>query len=268
MNGTTEAQATWPLGGSESATAPLDVALEYLRRRLDRVLGLYVIAAAPMTLVMLRVIDAVTAEHRRGIGPACLLLSIATVWRWVWQAAIQRRVQQELRGEPPRPLRPHLLSIIWLRLVSNLLVTWGGLLVLPSIYGLILSGFAAPVVLERGDGPVKALATAMGWVHRNIKRTTRITAVLSVLSLLGLLGIVGLHVMLLGTVLPSLLGIDTATVRLTVSGLAWWMSVGWFAFLVFDLYWTVASVMIFYDLQSTRLGTDLARRLASLDTPA
>ena len=69
---------------------------------------------------------------------------------------------------------------------------------------------------------------------------------------------------LLGTVLPSLLGLDAQDLRLTMQGPAWSLSVGYFLFVAFDLLWTVASVFVFYDLRSRRLGADLRLRVQAL----
>src|SRR5947207_3033131 len=48
----------------KSALPPLDAALEYLRERPMRVLPLYLVAMAPMSVGVFLLIDAVTSGHR------------------------------------------------------------------------------------------------------------------------------------------------------------------------------------------------------------
>ncbi len=69
---------------------------------------------------------------------------------------------------------------------------------------------------------------------------------------------------LAGTVLPTLLAIDAADLNLTLNGWAWRLSVGYFAFLLVDAYWSVAAVLVYYDSQSRRTATDLQARLMVL----
>lgn len=82
--------------------------------------------------------------------------------------------------------------------------------------------------------------------------------------LLAVVAVFALHWFLMETVLPSLLGLNVEDLWLTLRGKAWVLCVAYFLFLAFDYFWTVASVMVFYDLQSRQLGSDLRLRLRLL----
>lgn len=261
-----EADIAAELGGGGPVTSPLDVTLEYLRRFPHRVLGLYVIAVAPMTAVMFWVIDVVTAYHRSALLLACAALVPATVWRWGVQAVIQRRVQADLRREEPVPLRGRLLPILVVRAMANFLMTWGSLLILPPLFGVWLAGFAAPMMLEDRGPSTRKLKRAWDWMQHGLTRLARITLTVMLMLLLVMIAVLTTHSLMLETVLPSLLGLDVTELRLTMAGAGWWIAVFYFVFLGFDLFWTVASVMVFYDLRSSRLGTDLRARLQELET--
>lgn len=250
--------------GDRSATGPLDVALEYLRRRPERVVGLYVLAVAPMTLAMLWVIDVVTAQQRSALPLVCVALTAATVWRWAFQALMQARVQADLRLEQAKVTLWRLGSILVIRAMANALLTWGALFFIPALFGLWLAGFATPMVLDRQGSAAVKLRETWQWMQHSLGRLARITSALSLLLVLAVVGVFTLHGLLLGTVLPSFLGVDVSELALTMSGPGWWIAVGYFIFLGFDLFWTVASVMVFYSLRSSRLGTDLRVRLQEL----
>ncbi|MEX2673743.1 MAG: hypothetical protein WD294_16705 [Phycisphaeraceae bacterium] len=266
MGATREPEIASELGSGGAATVPLDLTLEYLRRYPERVLGIYLLAILPMTGAMLWLVDVVTAQRRSALPAVCVLLVAATVWRWVGQAMIQRRIQADLRREAPPQLRGSILPIIVVRALANFMITWGSLLIIPALLGFWLAGFAAPMMLEEHGRSTRKFARTWQWMQHGLTRLARTTSILLLLLLLVCLAVLGMHTLFLGTVLPSLLGIDVTELQLTVSGAGWWLAIGYFVFLAFDLFWTVASVMVFYDLRSSRLGTDLRARLQELAT--
>ena len=257
-------QADWATVGIGSSLHPLDAALDYIRERGGPVLGLYLVAMVPFSVAVLFLIDAVTIPQRAALPFGCALLAGATLWRWGFLGAAQRRVQADLRGEPPLPLRRRLGMILVAKLMLSIVVLWGGLLVVPAFYGAYVSGIAVPLLLE-SDGHVgPLLRKACGWVHRARRRLTRMGLALSAALALAFVATLALHWFLMETVLPSLLGLNVEDLWLTLRGKAWGLCATYFLFLGFDFYWTVASVMVFYDLQARQLGSDLRLRLRLL----
>ena len=70
------------------------------------------------------------------------------------------------------------------------------------------------------------------------------------------------------TVLPSLLGVDTADLVITLGSWSWRLQVIYALFLLLDAYWAVACVFLYYDSQSRRMATDLRVRLSRLTEAA
>ena len=159
--------------GGRSALTPMDAAAEYLHARTSRVLPLYLVAMTPFSLVMLIIIDVISSQNRSGLNEACLLLTLAPIWRWIGLAWIQRRVQADLRGEPPLALRQRWLSYLLTRLFANFLLLWGGFLILPAFYGLYLSGFAAPALLESDRPSYRQVRDGLTWIHQAIGRPSQ-----------------------------------------------------------------------------------------------
>lgn len=250
-----------------SCTAPLDAAVEYLRVRGARVFPLYVLAMAPHAIVVKWLLDAIVAEQRDALSGWCALLTLATVWRWIWLARIQAMVQSDLGVLPPRPEREfwkRLIPILQVRLVSNIAVTWGGLIVFPAFYGLFIGSFAAPLFLENPGPVLPNLGKSISWIHNSTRRLMRITLAMTIVAVLILVAAFVAQLLLTSTVLPSLLGLDTADLGVTLNSWAWRLTVFYFLFLILDGYWTVASVLIYYDSQSRRLATDLKSRLRNV----
>lgn len=251
----------WVWLDRRSSIACLDVALVYLRRELGRLAPLYLIAVLPLAAVMLMAIDAISTQRRSLAVVLAAALTLATVWRWIFLAVIQRRVQADLRGQHPLPVRRRLGAIVLGRLIANTAMTWGSVLIVPGLWGFFASAFVSPAVLE-GEGSVrKRLAQAITLGSSN--RLMRILVALTIGFLLLLLSVIALNIMLVNDVLGSAMGIDTADLTITFQSLSWSITVMMLMFLLFDFYWTVASVFVFYDQQSRPLGTDLRLRLAA-----
>ena len=243
------------------ASLSLDAALEYIRWRGAGLIPLYVLAMAPFSAIALFLIDAISAQHRSGMAPWCIALVPATLWRWVWLARMQQVIQQDLQSRPGLKLPLRLFWILVLRLYANVAATWGGFFIAPAFYGLFAGGFAAPLLLER-DGPiVTEMVQLIRWIHHSTSRLFRVAvAMLSLMIMLTLAAFV-LQMITVQLVLPSFLDMDSTALALTTQSTAWRLSMFYLILLLFDFFWTVASVLLYYDSQSRRTGSDLRTRL-------
>jgi hypothetical protein len=250
------------LGQGRSTLLPLDRAVEYARENLGSLLPTYALAAAPMTLAMYYAIDMVSSQHRSGLPLVALLFVVATFWRWIVLAYLQRRVQSDVRGTPALSVRSRLHWILLLRLYSNFLLTWGSTLIILAPPGMLLSGLATPMLLDRPGAVGAIVREVFSWAQNASGRLMRIVSVVSILSVVVLSVVVGVHIIVLEMLLPSLAGYESPEQKLTFYSIGWYMSVGFALFLLFDFYWAIASVFIFDDLQARRTGSDLKRQLA------
>lgn len=249
----------WVWMDRRSSMATLDLALVYIRQRMMMLAPWYVLAILPMVGMMLMTIDVVSTQRKALLPVVCLGLTVAVVWRWIIQSIIQRNVQMELSGETLVSVWRRLGPILFGRLLANFAITWGGMFILPGFVGFFASGFIAPAALTPSGSVTLGIKRAM-----NLTTTGRLMKVGYVLflgTMLILVGVIGLQVMLVQIILPSLMGISSVSFILTMQSLAWIMAVGFLIFILFDFYWTVASVFVFYDQQSRRLGADLKLRL-------
>ncbi|HZK79515.1 MAG TPA: hypothetical protein VFC46_00570 [Humisphaera sp.] len=245
--------------------APLDAAAEYLRRRMDRVLPLYVLAMAPHAVVAVLLIDAIVAERRSNAETYCIFLVIATLWRWVWLARLQQNVQADLSARQRGPFWKRTASILMVRLFSNFAITWGSLAAgVPAFYGLYVGTFAAPLLLESDEPTITRVGQSLSWIQNSGKRLFRVSIAMTAITILLTAAIFLGQAALAGTVLPSLLGVDGADLNVTIDSWAWRMRLFYLIFLVIDAFWTVAGVFLYYDSQSRRLATDLRVRLQGM----
>jgi hypothetical protein len=243
---------------------PADLAAEYLHTRWLHILPAYVVAMAPFSLAMVLLFDVITSQHAAVLGPACALLTATTVWRWAGLIFVQRRIQADLRGADLLPLRGRVLPILLLRLASNFALCWGSFLVVPAYYGLFISGFAVPMMLERGASAWTQLAHTLSWTSRSSRRLGRVLAGLAVLGFLAALSLAAVLIFVVHVAVPGVLGLDTTDLALTLGSWPGLLCAGYALFLLADVFWTVISVMLYYDLQSRRLGSDLRLRLNAL----
>jgi len=246
-------------------TAPLDAAAEYIRVRIDRVLPMYTLAMAPQAVVVFWLINAIAGERRSLIPQYSLYLVLATLWRWIWLAKLQQQVQQDLRAGQRVRFWSRIGAIILVRLYANLAITWGSLLLgVPAFYGLFVGSFAAPMMLEDSSPAHLRVRQTLSWVQHSGKRLMRVLTVMSAIAVLLLIAIFASQIMLAETVLPSLLGINTTDLNVTLDSWSWRLGILYFVFLLIDLFWTVASVTLYYDTQSRRMATDLRARMVIL----
>lgn len=252
-------------GGGRSCAVPLDSALMYLRCHGGRVLPLYLVSMAPHAAAMLMMVDALAIGSRAGVGEVSVLLTLATIWRWAGLAVAQRRVQMDIRGEAPLSVWRKLPAIVMTRLFSSVGTFWGGLIVVPAFYGVLLSAMATPALLAGEQSSWAALRQLGGWISRSSNRMLRMLTAVSVLGMLLLFSLLFIQALLVHTALPSLLGRSNTEVALTVGSWSWVICLFYGLFLLMDFYWMVAGVFLFYDLQVSRLGTDLRARLRRLE---
>jgi hypothetical protein len=257
-------QATWIATSSGSVLQPLDIAFEYVRDCGLRHLPGYVLAMAPMSAAVYFLIDLISSQHRRALPFWCLVLTGATVWRWIGIAYVQCRVQYDLRGETRRFPLSKIPSLILARLLACFAFTWGSFLVFPAFCGFFLSGFATLVVFERENDFFSQTGKALGMIQRRWKRLSHVGLALSLGAFLVFLALTVLYFMLAFSSLPEFLGLDTGNLEITVKSGACILSLIYLYFLVFDFYWTFAAVTVFYDVQAMELGTDLRQRLVLL----
>ena len=71
-----------------------------------------------------------------------------------------------------------------------------------------------------------------------------------------------LQLALTQTILPSILDLNLPDLNVTLESSAWRLSLVYFVFLVLDLLWTIAAVVLYFNSQSRRMATDLRARLS------
>lgn len=253
--------------GSEigSGLASLDRAVEVIRRHWGGILSRYALASGPMVWAGWLWIDAVVAQDRRGLGPASLAVTVALVWRWAGLSFVQAWVMRRTGGAAAGPVWPRLWAIVLTRLYANLAIVWGGLVVLPGVWGLYGSGMAGPILIQRRRRAWAAMRELGGLMFASLGVLWRHLSAVSGLFLVVVLNTVVIQWLVVNTVLPSLVGLDTADLRLSMAGAAWWISTFFLLWLGFDLYWAVACVLLLDQLQARRTGSDLSGRLAAME---
>lgn len=268
---------------SQSWLSPIDRAVEYLRLRTRRFLPVYLLAVLPQSMVVLVAIDAVASHHRSVFDVVALMLVGTTIWRWIGTALVQHRIQSDIRGDSNRMWWKRLPVILSTRFIAAAGIVWGPLLTLNTwrsvffiplwgmpyfatfVVGLLLAGMITPLLGESNANAAMLLHQLRGDVMKSKRRVLFVVLVMIVSALWLVLVAVGLQYFLLNAVIANLLGLDTSELQLTFRGKAWWLGLAYLIQLGFDLLWTVVSVMLFYDLQSRRLGSDLRYRLQFLN---
>ena len=258
---------TWSQIGTGTALSPLDRALEYLRERGAALLPAYAVGMLPFTIVALMLVDAISANDYPALAGLLFLQLGALLWRWVWLAVVQRKVQTDLRGVPPLRVRGRAVAIIITRSWTVLAQTWGIFLGIPFVAGFFLSSFATPALLEKSGPASVQIRRARKWVIGAFRDLLRIMMALLMGGGVFLAGIAAFHTLVIDLLLPLVL-VDTTDIKLTLGSSAWLLSMGYLLFVAFDFFWTTASVFIFYELQSRHLGADLQKRLAALSPEA
>jgi len=122
-----------------------------------------------------------------------------------------------------------------------------------------------PLLGESGASAGALILSLAGDVVNSLRRVLVVIGVMMITAAWLAIVALGFQYFLLTAVVANLLGLDTSDLQLTFQGTAWWLVLVYLIQLGFDLLWTVVSVMLFYDLQSRRLGSDLRFRLQTLN---
>ena len=269
-------------GRQESMAGCLDRAIDYVRLRGGRVLPTYIWGTLPQSAVMYFAIDALAHEDRSMIPWVSLLLVPATIWRWVGTLAMQHRIQTDLRGESPPRWIAALATVLSIRMLSAVALGWGiwisavswrfpfasifwaPIHVITSYYGILWAGLVGPLFFESTEKDQKLVATLFQWVHGNRQRMTGLVAYVSLLSGWAIVIVIILHLLLTNLLVAQFLGLDASDLKLTFLSTSWILTVSFGLFLIFDFFWQIAAVFLYYDLQSRRLGGDMRLRLRRL----
>ena len=267
---------------TQSWISPLDRAVEYIRLRPARLIPIYILSVLPQSMVVLFAVDAVASQHRSILGFLALLLLGTTIWRWIGMSILQFKIQSDLRGEKGIGWWRRLPTILAVRFLAAAGMTWGLMIVavkwqsvfflalwgIPYVVtlvgGLLLSGMITPLLCES----TASTSSLLGSLYRDIVKSYRRIWLILLAMLLAigwmLLLVIGMQYLVLSTIVSNLLGIDPSDVLMTTQGTAWYLAIAYLIQVGFDLFWGVVSVMLFYDLQSRRLGSDLRYRLQTL----
>ncbi|MDH5638737.1 MAG: hypothetical protein OEZ04_09615 [Nitrospinota bacterium] len=257
----------WNLLEAKTAPSmrPLDTALEYIRGKWYETLPLYIVGAAPMSAAVYLLLDILSVQRFSALGEVCFFLALATLWKWVFACFVQRRVHEDITGKPGPGLSKRISGMLYIKLAASMAMMWGGLLVLPGLYGLIATGLAAPALLDRKDSPLEVLEWVIDWVGKSMWQAAKIASALSVGYLMTYFSLLVLQGFFGQMVLPSFFGFDPAESWLTFTSFTWQMTMAYVVFLVMDYFWLVASVMLHFDIQSKKTGADLWHRLRELE---
>lgn len=244
---------------------PLDLAAASLRRRGAAAAGLYAWSIAPLLAAGWLWIDAASAQDRAGLREASWLVVAAMVWRWTWLVPMQARVMRDA-GVEVRCTPGRWATAVFARLGAHAMLAWGSLLILPGLIGFYAGSFVTVLLLRaRPEEAVgSAVLGALGMAWANLVALWKHTIALLALSLVWALTVLLVTLLMVGTLLPSLLGIDTTDVQLAMRGPAWWLSLGILGFVLLDLFWQVAAVFTVLQLDARRHGGDLRGRIATL----
>ena len=245
----------------------LDLASAYLRANGGDVLGRYLLAMAPLFVAGWFWIDAVTAQDRSALPIICVFVLLAMLWRWAglaWvQAAVMRNMGMAATLTPQR-----VAGAVLARLTGHVVMVWGGILLLPALWGFYAAAFSCIMMLDPDTRTGVAFKRGGKMVLADLGPLWKLSASMLVLVMVAVLSVVLVQVALLETVLPSLLGIDTTDLQLATRGPAWWLGIGFMIWAGFDLLWAVASVFEFNRMEASRSGADLHARLAWLKETA
>lgn len=241
----------------------LDLASAYLRAAGLGVVARYLVATGPLLLAGWMWIDVVAAEDRQGVAGASTLVVGGLIWRWAGLVWVQAAVMRDI-GIRTELSAGRVATAVLGRLASHVMMGWGGVAILPALLGFYFSSFVTVMLLDPKHGTGAALKVTGGLVWNNLGQLWKLATVKFVLFFMGLLSAALVQALLLWTVLPSILGMDTTDLQLAARGVAWWLSLGFLTWAVFDLFWSVASVFEFEQLQARRTGGDLNARLIQL----
>lgn len=248
--------------------ASLDAAADYLRNHGARVTAWYLLAAGPVLIACWWWIAAVAMENRSQLPPASLALLGAMLWRWGVLAKIQQVVMRDLGMAADRLGFKMILIAIAGRLLAHVGILWGSLLIVPGLWSFYVSSFISPALLTPGRPAGSSLRHTVALSINQSILLARHASMLTLLVTVAMLAFGVLQGVMVYIILPSLMGYDTADLKISMGNLSWWLFSMLAVLLVFDCYWAVGSVMLLQQLEARRTGSDLQARLMQMQEAA
>ncbi len=243
---------------------PFDVAVRLLARRPLQILGRYAVVSGPLLAASMEWVSAVSLERRGGLGAASLLVAGGMVWRWWWMPLLQTYVMREIGSRVVSVDRKRAACGFLVRAHAEVLAVLLALLVVPGVLALHAAWLVGPT-LSASDRPAwREVRELVSGLPARSSDCLRRALVVAWLGLAGIISAVGFLSLLLSTVLPSLLGIDTTGLALSTGSVAWLLSAVIIALAVLDLIAHTAGVVLARRLSEDQTGSDLRTRLAAL----
>lgn len=263
MPGSRETEADFG-GGGQGVLDALDGAMVFIRAHAGEMVLRYLLVSGPLILASLFWIEAVALEDRRGVRWVSLLVMLGVVWRWGVAGWLQAWVMRSVgMRRVSRPGQRALASVI-ARLYAHVGTVWLGLLVLPALLCTVLLGVVSPLLMREQGAAWPIIRRGLVQIYLSLGVVSGQLSLVFLLFVLVWINALTGQSLMVETVLPSLLGLDTADLRLWMVSLPWQLGMLLMLMLVFDGYWMVVGVMVADQLQARRSGSDLDRRLDGL----
>jgi|GEM_PF-5729866 len=250
--------------------ASLDQAAIYLRKNIGSLTYQYAMAVAPLTVAFWLWVDAISAQDRADAKTISWLILVALIWRWIGVAWFQTNVACRLAGTtaPSRSVfirrLPHFLLA---RLTAHTTMVVGSLLIVPGLWGFYACVFTAPITYAQSPltNAVHTTGQALKLGKSNTYALFKHSGIFTLWCLVVTGGLILTSLILVHTILPNLLGIDTSMAAVSMGSAVWLMFVGFVVFCFVDLFFSVAAVFFLRQLQAKKTGQDLVTRLRRLE---
>ena len=243
---------------------PLDSAADYIRRSALWLVPAYVLAAGPLIAVAVPAISAIMERDAMAAQFYAVIMVPALIWRWAGLALIQSRVFGELSGKQPAFIWKRMGPILALRMVLAPLAIWGMfLMVAPSLAAMSAATLTAPLLLDGPDAGFRQVAKLFRYSVARGRAIWLAGFLLAAFLILSAM-IFGVLQLLQSFVFPALLGISDARISMVVNSGAMNLGLDLLVFLLLDLLWCIAGVILYLELDASRTGTDLRIRLQAL----
>ncbi len=227
-------------------------------------MGWYMLAITPLLASAWWWIACVASGDRSAMGLASGGLTAAMLWRWGWLAKVQQVVMRDM-GMPTVSLDISRVShIVLVKLVANVGMSWGSLLILPGLWCFYVSSFIAPATLSPDRHENSAMRYSITLVAHHLGLLARHGALLSLFVLMALIAAGVAQAFMINDIMPSLMGVDSADASISMSNVSWILFSILVVLLLFDLYWSVGAVLLKQQLEARRTGSDLMARLVVL----